>query len=280
MRTVVVTCADVTRRDFLAEVVQQHAPPNALVVVKAPTAKDAAGRALARESVSFIVLSLVGGGVPESDMKLLKQDFPKARIIVELNDDDVESAFEMLRLRAFNVVSCLITRTEKLWEIFTKAIAAEPPYGPLIPVNNRECPWGFMSMSFSPGSPAHNDYYFAICPTMKCLGLNLRRVDEMPYQGTPLLGEMVQKAIVDCPIFVVLISSPTLNTQQEVGLALARKKTIIFLRRADGEPIPALLQGQFYVEYSTMTELAMKLFFGLGGNRADLDKTMASTPHL
>jgi len=56
----------------------------------------------------------------------------------------------------------------------------------------------------------------------------------------------------------------------EIGYAEGLGKGIILLWRTGSQPIPALLKGLRYVEYSTKVELAMKLFFGLGGTQTDL----------
>jgi hypothetical protein len=274
MRTVIIICRDDTRREFLAEVTQ-YAPKSNLDLIECATVTDVSGSSIPKD-VPFIIVSLVGGGDGGPEISILRQRFPKARIIVELDDDDVERAFEMLRFGAFNVVSGLITRTALLWDIFTKAIVADlRPYGPLIDVGIKDMkkgtwPWGFMSMPFDATSPAHGDYFFAICPTMKRLGLDLRRMDEMTYEGIPRLQEKAREAISACPVFVTLVSYLTANCLLEIGLALANKKTLILLWRPDTGAMPEILKGQFYVEYATMTELAMKLFFGLGGNNADL----------
>ena len=281
MKTAVV-CADEDRRNFLAQVVRHHAPAGAIAAtVEFRTVNDAlntVNTVKGRESLSFVVLSMVGGGVAESDVQVLTQEFRQSRIIVELDDDDVERAFEMLRLGAFNVVSYLITKTGMLWDIFTRAIVPDRrPYGPLVNVVARNAergisPWGFMSMPFDASSPAHGDYFFAICPTMKRLGLELRRLDEMVYEGLPHLEEKARKAISACPVFVTFISYLTPTCLLEVEVALSEKKTIVLLWRPGVGDIPKILKGKLYVEYSTMTELAMKLFFGLGGSSADLDR--------
>ena len=102
------------------------------------------------------------------------------------------------------------------------------------------------------------------------LRLELRRLDEI--DPAPLdLREAVRAAIAEREVLVAQVSSTTANTMYEVGYADAlKKKKIIFLWRRGSTPVPALIAGFRHVEYSTMTELAMKLFFGLGGTRADL----------
>jgi hypothetical protein len=56
----------------------------------------------------------------------------------------------------------------------------------------------------------------------------------------------------------------------EIGFADAHNKTIIALRRNNSPPLPAVIRGALYVNYSTKTELALKLFFGLGGTMDEL----------
>ncbi|MBI4664171.1 MAG: hypothetical protein HY735_35700 [Verrucomicrobia bacterium] len=262
---IIIVASDQTRQNFLGEVVKVCAPRGAIDVRKAYTANDAASTVQDRDTVPFIVLSLVRSRTPDLDMPILKRDFPKVRIIVELEDDDVESAFKMLELGAFNVVSSVITKTSRLWQVFRRAIAKEPPYDPIVTVDDRNRPWGFISLPADSESFAHNDYYFAIRPTMNRLGLDLRRMDEIPIESVLLPAEKIKQAIADRPVFVTLISYPTPNVQRELEIASTLRKKIIFLRRADPGPLPSLPQIPGSVDYSTMTELAMKLFFGLGG---------------
>ena len=265
----IVICTDVGRRSFLIAVVRQYGP--GIQVQDFASAIDAvnAGRATA-DTVQFVVLALTGGGDPPADLPLLQGAFPQAPLIVELEDDAPEVGFEMVRLGAFVAVAPDITRTKQLWDIITKAMGGGRPYPPIVPVNRPDDEWGFMSMTFNPGDQNHNDYFLAVSPVMKYLALGLHRLDEIPYSGPPELRSRIKNGISGRPVLVAQISSHTPNTMYEIGLADAQDKTIIPLRRTDGDPLPAVLQGIVYVEYSTMTELAMKLFFGLGGTRADL----------
>jgi hypothetical protein len=234
--------------------------------------------------LKFIIFNLAGVTHADQELRLLRSAFPDVRIIVELDGDDPGKAFQMLRLGAFVVVSSRITKTVSLWDIITKAIGNKTPYGALMSVKrwqSKQPPkqWGFMSMTFNPGDQNHIDYDLGICPAMRELGLEVQRVDDIRYTGPPDMRKKIKDAIARRPVVLAQTSSYTANTMYEIGLADAWGKTIILLRRTTGEPIPAVLKGLLYVDYSTLTELAMKLFFGLGGLPAVLKKRSAKASH-
>jgi hypothetical protein len=217
-----------------------------------------------------VLLSRVGGGDPDRDIPFLRSVRHDIPIVVELDGDDPKAAFAMLRLRAYNVVSNKIFNVGELCDILIRAIGNSPAYPPQYGNPERPQPnWGFTSMTFKPGSQDNADFNLAIRPTARVLRLGIERCDEIASERASDLRIRIQKAILQRSVLVAQLSTCTLNTMYEIGFADARKKTIIFLLRRPS-PLPAVLQGVAYLEYSTWTELAMKLFYGLGGNENDL----------
>jgi hypothetical protein len=280
MPSILVICPDRQRLTFLQQVVRQFNPRDSGKVVGA--ASVGAAQKKAPGLVNAVLLSLVGGDQPTRDLPELQQSFPTAPVLVELDCDDPEQAFAMLRLGAYSVVvSKPITRAEKLADLLSQAVSGQRPYRkPLLSVNRPQPNWGFMSMHYRLATQDQHDYDLAITPAMRYLGLGLQRYDEMDHDGPPDLAARVSKAIDARPVLVAQISTFTHNTAIEIALARERRKTILFLRRDAGEvePIPALLEGIEYVSYSTMTELAQRLFFGCGGSRKDLELPCTGTP--
>jgi hypothetical protein len=218
------------------------------------------------------VLSLVGE-TPHRELDALRQAFPEAPVTVELHWDDPAMAFAMLRSGAYNVISSRpIFRAEELWRLVTRSVSGNQPYPALVQENQRPQPaWGFMSMTFDVRSLDHSDYELAIRPTMRHLGLGLHRIDEIPYNGFPMGRERIVNEINNRPVLVALVTTLTLNTMDEITVARQGRKTVLPLRRYQrAEDLPEHLKGMFYVEYASMTELAMKLFVGLGGPIDDL----------
>ena len=220
-------------------------------------------------SVRVIVLSLAEGADAPWEMWVLRGGFPHARIVVVLDLDDPERAFDMLRQGAFNA----ITETADLWAMITQAASGqERPYGMLLNVSRPQPEWGFMSMTYDPRDENHNDYWLAIKPTVLRLQLGLHRIDELSIRARdPELQAQIIEVISKRPVFIAQLSSYTPNTAWEIGVACDQNKTIIPLRRRTStEPIPAVLKGLTRIEYSSRTELAMRLFFGLGGTMSNL----------
>jgi hypothetical protein len=272
----IVICPDRQRCDFLVRLVRQFTPPGAGEAASCagaaevlPAARDLPG------PVRYVLLSLVGGGTPEHDLPLLQQTLPDVPVLVELAEDNPEQAFALLRQGACNVLAgSPLTRAEKHGEAIALAGQGKRPYRqPLLRVSRPCREWGFMSMDFRPGSRNQHDYDLAVRPAMRLLGLDLRRYDEMDHDGPPDLRARIDRAIDRHPVLVAQISTFTPNTMYEIGCAQGKGKSILFLRRDGGdqlEEIPALLRGVEYLAYATMTELAMRLYFGLGGTGEEL----------
>jgi hypothetical protein len=271
----IVICPDARRRDFLVRLCRQFTPPGFGDVLPYASAAEAVASRGVPGPVQYILLSLVGSGVPGQDLPALRSAFPKAPVVGELATDDPEQAFKLLRLGAFNVVTAYpVTRAEKHWEVISLASQGVRPYRQsLLRVRRPHPEWGFMSMDFRLGNQNQHDYDRAIRPAMRHLGLGLERYDEMDHDGPPDLRARIDRAIDRRPVLVAQISTFTLNTMYEIVRALAKERDLIFLRRDSGdqiEEIPALLRDMEYVAYSTMTELAMRLYFGLGGTSEEL----------
>ena len=134
---------------------------------------------------------------------------------------------------------------------------------------------------------------------MARLGFDLKRRNEIPTNQSDLVGRW-RMGFRKRKVVVALVSSPTDWTNYEMGFARGYGNPILALYREFGGeqgratilrfPIldwlvkalaresggvrergfPGYLKGHKLVKYSTMTQLAMKLFFGLGGTEADL----------
>jgi hypothetical protein len=223
-----------------------------------------------REDVRVVVL-IAEDADAAWDIPFLRARFPNAQVVVATEVDDPDRAFDMVRWGAFNVV----VGAADLWENIVKAVGEEErPYPVLLKVSRPQRKWGFMSMSFDSARPDNDDYGLGVKPTMRRLQLELNRIDEIVREpGAPVLEAMIRKTITECPALVANISSYNFNTGYEIGLARGLGKTIILLRRrGSSEPVPAMIRDLVYIEYASMVELSLRLFFGLGGTRADLHK--------
>jgi len=268
----VLVCAKVSRRSHLKKLIEAYNCGTPSKVESFSTIASAMG-AVARlgAEVDLVFYSLAGSENGVEDIRLLQGPLSDVPIIVEFarDHDHPPRALELLALGAYVVCSERIGRAEVLWDMFTRARGGMPPYEVIMDVTAPRDNWGFMSMVFRPGSLDLNDYVLAIRPVMDILKLNPRRLDEVD-PGRRDLRERVQEAIKSREVLIAQISSQTGNTLYEIGHADALKKRIVILRRTGSSDVPALLNGFLRVEYSTMTELAMRLFFGLGGTRAML----------
>jgi hypothetical protein len=226
----------------------------------------------------FILLSMVGEQFSVDDLQRLKA-VTRTPVIVELDGDDPQEAFRMLGHGAIHVASRFISRVDKYWDIISKVSSGQhQPISSLLlkptelqrPMKN----WGFMCMSYQITILEHSDYYYAIKPTTDRLGLDLNRCDAIPTNESDLLAQ-VKNAIDERSVLVVHVSSATEWTVFEMGVAVGLGKVVLLLFRESGGErargaIPRFLIRDRLVKYCTMTELAMKLFFGLGGTDADL----------
>jgi hypothetical protein len=263
----VVICAEPTRRAYLENAVATY-KPNAGNPVQArafaTTVEAVSALAAGPDKPAFIVYSLTGGGSTAKDLPLLGASFGGAPIIVEFpaSNDDAGEALRLVSQGVYNVYSERINRVDTYWDMFTRAIGKIAPYEKIANVAQPSPNWGFMSMVFTPGSLDLNEYLSAIRPVTDSLGLELRRVDEVPSTVADL-RERVQKAIKARDVLVAQMSTQSSNTMYEIGYADAVRKTVILLHRTGSSDIPALLNGLHRVEYSTSVELAMRLHFGL-----------------
>lgn len=264
----VVICAKPTRLVYLEDVVATYRPGAAgspFQVRGFPAVADAVTTlAAGKDCPTFAVYSLAGGGSPAQELPLLQGAFPRIPIIVEFaeSNDDACAALELIKQGVYNVYSERINRAEMLWDMFTRAIQHMEPYERIPNVANPSPNWGFMSMIFTPGSLDYSEYLFAIRPVTDAIGLELRRVDEIPA-GSTVLRQRVQEAIKARDVLVAQMSTQTSNTMYEIGCADTMGKPVILLHRTGSASIPALLHGHLYVEYSSSVELAMRLHFGL-----------------
>ena len=269
MPLVLVVCRQTLRRDLLCTALRTLLVGFQVIGCESP-AQAAARLADSGATAVVVLLSLVGGGDAQQDIRLLRGARPNIPIVVELAEDNPEDAFEMLALGAFNVVCSELSRFGELCDILIRAIGNGPAYPPQYGNPERPQPnWGFISMTFEPGSQDNADFNWAIRPTARVLRLGIERCDEIASERASDLRIRIQKAILQRSVLVAQLSTCTLNTMYEIGFADAKKKRIIFLLRRRN-PLPAVLEGAAYLDYSTWTELAMKLFFGLGGNENDL----------
>ncbi len=272
MPSIHVVCRNGKHRNFLVKGLSDLNALAGVPVLPCGTPAQAADLLSTRTGgVDAIVYSLLGGGDPDRDLPLLLQAGNNAPVIVELDGDDPKDAYAMLRLRAYNVVSRDLLKIPELCAIVNRGIGGGLPYPQQYLLAQRQkLSWGFMSMSFDPGSQDHVDFEWAIRPTARLLDLGLDRFDDIVFQGHCDLRLRIQQAILERTWLVAQLSTHTPNTMYEIGFADAHKRTILALRRRNSPPLPAVLAGALYLDYSTKTELAMKLFFGLGGTENDL----------
>jgi len=273
---VVIVCSDGARQAALSNLIETFRGTLPVEIQEFGSPAEAVdGVSSAATPPNVVIFSLVKGTDPYKGLRFLGSLDGKPRIIVEVpdNGDDPDMAIRLLRRGAYVVVSRYLSRTAELWRIIRKAMCNDGPHERILDVSRSATgvleQWGFMSMTFNPGDQNDNDYDFAIKPVTELLGLELRRLDEIDPDPRDL-RESVRDAIAEREVLVAQVSSTTANTMYEVGYADAQKKKIIVLWRRGSTPVPALIVGFRRVEYSTMTELAMKLFFGLGGTRANL----------
>lgn len=229
---------------------------------------------------------------------LLAQVGTTVKVIVQINDDDPKLAFDLLRRGAYYVMPRPFLRSTKLLDVVGKAARtgtryiSEPLLGnDFLCTTKNKRDWGFMSMNWLQSHSDGYDYNFSIAPTFKQLGLQLQRLDEF-FVEAKSVRERTEKGIDSRRVVLALISPyretiantfgqstssitfpPSPNVMYELGIASAKGKQIILLYRdtgvasaADNPAIPAVLRDAPLVEYSTRTELAIKLYFGLGGS--------------
>lgn len=278
MPEIIVICADADRRRHLAEAVKERLPAGWGGVRDFAVRAEAAAYLKNTPAVASVVLySLVGASTDERRLPPLRDMFGERTVVVELDRDDPGQALDMVRLGAFNVLhSQPCWDTQNFWLVMSRALARDKPYPVILPVKRpSKKKWGFVSMPFDTTHPSHNDYYFAVCPVMKALKLELARYDDMDkrYAGSDLRSRTAT-LIEERAVFLLLASTVTEDMAIEVGCAIAYKLQMICLRRHTPNqtlgPLPDLLQGTEEHRYANMIELAMRLFFGLGGTQQDL----------
>jgi hypothetical protein len=282
----VVICRDARRLAALTRGLERGNRQDGGAVHGFPSAQEAVLACQGRlHGWDVLVLSLVGGVDPARELPLLLQAFPGVPVVIDLHYDSPLKAFDLLRRGAYNVFYFDLLRQAKFWEIITRAASGQAPYRTLVRVTRPRRVWAFMSMTFRGDDQNHNDYEFAISPALWRLKLGLERYDDIPRTGPSDLRARIQQYIEQRAALIAQVSTFTLNTVYEIAFAealnrraevegrAAARKTILFLRRDTGKgvhEIPPVLKGIEYVSYSNMTELAMRLFFGLGGTIDDL----------
>jgi hypothetical protein len=255
------------------------------------------------KSHRFLLISMAGGRFTEADLQLLKPAATTS-IIVELEGDDPDRAYTLLAHGACRVISPVNLQLKKLWKIVSKVSPGhkKQPDEPYLESEYRIRPmenWGFMCMRYEETKAEHCDYFHAIKPTMDRLGLDLKRCDEIATNESNLVAQ-VEEGIRKRKVLVVFVSSPADWISYELGFARGLGKAVLPLYREFGgeqmrttaprlpildwlvkrpalerggereRSVPDYLMGHKLVKYSTMTQLAMTLFFGLGGTPADL----------
>jgi hypothetical protein len=282
-----IVCAHEERLAYLRELAEKYDP---LAIGPWPCARSV-DEAIAllqgpERPPLFLLFSLRGRHFDHEDVFRLtaKTELP---VLVELDGDHPQEAFKMLGHGAFHVVSSLITHDKKLWSVISKVAAGDPqpiedPILKEVHVQRSAKNWGFMCMNYESTKVENSDYDFGIKPVMKRLDLDLKRCDRIRTSEAALRVQ-VQKGIRERLVLVVLVSSCTAWTHYEMGYAHGRKKVSLPLyRESSGErapgAIPDFLAGDKLTTYCTKTELAMKLFFGLGGTEKDLLPEDRPTP--
>jgi hypothetical protein len=209
----------------------------------------------------------------------LARAFGSERIIAQIADDSPAAAFNMLRLGVYAAVQARIGDSNELWALFNRVVADSSPYEPLFKetIARPQERWGFLSMAFlrsdGPDVPARfladADYRQAIAPAMKRLGLGVHRADGGSDRMQMFWWPRVKRMIDAHPVFMALISCCTDNVKREIDYAESKRKPILLLKRQASDAGPDY-DGADCCLYSSKTELAMMLFFGLGGTRVDL----------
>jgi hypothetical protein len=182
-------------------------------------------------------------------------------------------------------------RLSKLSQILSEAVGGNP-----IPNFNRlvdenvtsladhvKSSWGFMSMNWDDTHTDGHDYNSGVLPAMKRLGVALQRMDAF-YANQQGIRHSIELGIRSRKVVVAMLSPyktgktdgdshpPSPNVMYEVATAYAVKNPVILLYRESGRgelsanrTIPAVLRGEGHIAYSSKCELALKLYFGLGG---------------
>lgn len=200
-------------------------------------------------------------------MRHIRKCFRAVPVIAQVESDSPETAFEMLRLGAFVAIDSLVVKAERLWDLIGRAISNSPPYDRLLTMAPRGPKRAFMSMTYNPFDQNNVDYRRAVRPALKHLGWEVYRADDGSDSAVLDVRLHVEQSIAARPVLIALMSSYTGNVTYEIGFASSCKKQILLLRRSGSSKLPVLITGMRRVEYHTMTELAMKLFFGLPPGR-------------
>jgi hypothetical protein len=278
----IVVCACPQRRARLLKVARTRKQTGEGSVKEFSTAEETMRYyAAGADSAEFVLLGLTEQERRTSDLVTLRDGLRTAPVIVELAGDEPTLVFELLRAGAFDVRAQYPVRSEKLWKTILCACGggpqAAPPYQKLLPMLklDKKGHWGFLSMTFENKDETTDDYHIAICTAWRALKLpdeSLQRADQIEHADLDM-RRRVQEALKQRSVLVALLSTPdrdTLpnpNVMYEIGYAEALGKPVLCLWRDTGYGMPAVCDPLLHVPYSNRTELALALFFGLGGTR-------------
>jgi hypothetical protein len=233
---------------------------------------------LASDPTVRFVLCLADLRMADHAVRQLAHDYRKLRILIEIEDDTAETALSyVLDYGVYYVVPKGTMRLSKLSQILSEAVGGNP-----IPNFNRlvdenvtsladhvKSSWGFMSMNWDDTHTDGHDYNSGVLPAMKRLGVALQRMDAF-YANQQGIRHSIELGIRSRKVVVAMLSPP--NVMYEVATAYAVKNPVILLYRESGRgelsanrTIPAVLRGEGHIAYSSKCELALKLYFGLGG---------------
>ncbi|MBN9523713.1 hypothetical protein J0H58_35240 [bacterium] len=220
--------------------------------------------------------------------RAVRDVWPGTPVVVELGEDhdDVDLAFTLIHLGAHDVVHRR-HRAEDFWRVAEIAAGRreECPYQPLLlPHPSTDGLWAFVSMDFDPNVEERRAYYTAVRPAIcKALGLPptaCQRADEVyPPDGELDFVRRAKQAIYDRAVVIAFLCSPDERTPPnsdvcvETGYAQAHGKPVLVLRTRASQRPPVMLGQTLWVDYSSLCELALKLYYGLGGNRGHLVQT-------
>jgi len=282
-----VICADEAHREKrLLKQIRRHDPTVFHPPKGFPTVASALADAARGDPPDYALLSLKGSPPSAAEQNGLLEELlrglPKVPAVVELADDKPERAFDLLKRGAFDVRSGEIWKVEKLCQSLHSACGPrKPPYPFLMPLEpDGDGHWAFMSMSFARTGDNANAYGFAICPAIRALGHSptkvLQTAEDIVPDGTQLeLRARVHEAIKRRKVVVALLSPPdpaappNPNCMYEIGYAAAvdpaREVLVLWQENVEQPEPPVMCPPNLRVQYSSKTELALALFFGLLG---------------
>lgn len=242
--------------------------------------------------VRFVLL-LADLRIPHVQVQALADQYRgRVRLLVEIEDDTAEIALSyVLDYGIYYVYPRGTMRLPKLSQILHEAVGGNliPNFKRLVKENvtslstSQRQAWGFMSMNWHETHPDGSDYSSGVFPAMKRLGVSLQRMDAF-YVDQQGIRRNIEEGIRSRAVVVAMLSPyqghvapgndqpPSPNVMYEVATAYAVGNRVILLYRESGRNalsantmVPAVLRGEDHLAYSSKCELALRLFFGLGG---------------